>query len=243
MGRRISFYTNQNELTYQQLISESYELFRIWYLIENEESLKLDNEHLHSEAFATLIEKTEQFYSFRTQDQIHVDILCNEFIGFFDCDADEEHLTDLVGLSVSTWKYLKSTKIVNEYLDKKSQHIWNFIISGRSIFNNLPFNPTDYDSKMAFWTSDELEHISENIISEFGDIESLRDRFWSDVENEKLKLALKEMQEQNRDYYSLSDHSPISGGLEYILSLYDEIKTYKGDIILEIELIKIVLQM
>jgi hypothetical protein len=234
MGQRISFFMNNYRKQLKDLVFENFFAFRIWYFEYYNEANYEPNENFGNEELKNyLIQGTDFKVDYNSLDRQLIDELIAEFIvGYCDTTDREGKILEFLGAPINKWRYEGSTEMVLQTTDKDFITLWNFIIFGRSLKDNVEFNSYSNDFKIGFLTFDEHRILKLKIEFHFGNIEQIRQTYWTDQEKLKEQNAIKNS--KNRTY-SLVEHNPKSSGLEYVLQVLNQISNNKNELITAIE--------
>lgn len=235
MGIRISYYKNDFGKGLKDLIFENFTEFRRWYLNEDKFSTEEFSEPFGSEELKAYFRKeTDLVSDFPKLDKQFIDELTSEFIGNY-CDLTDQggKILNFFGPTMSVWRYKESTKMILETKDKAFFNLWSFIvIRGRSLSDNLEFSNYGKEFKIGFLSRPEFEELKSKIEHYFGDLKTIKDKFWTSQEKMKLEKAI---ENSTNGSYSLSEHNPKSSGLEYVLMAINELNDKNVEIITDIE--------
>ena len=198
MGQRTVYYKPTNGRTLRENLKRDYKQFRDWVLKSNDQSLTEDNERLINADLEMLLNEnpTDKFEEWS---QESLDNLVFEYLlTYCDYGPGQEEFK-IVGPMMSTWRYEKSSKLINGTSDKDLMTIWNYLIKGRSIKNNSSFISSHNDGQViGFWDWSERDFLSQRLV--------------------KFDKGLKDNE-----------------GIEYVLSVIDELKNDKSDLIINVE--------
>ena len=221
MGARINFFINNSNKRLTNLIHENYVQFSKWYIQYYSESY----EEYHIQKIINFINTHHSLHINNTAKKI-VDEITSEFIiEYFDLPY--------VGPSVNKWRYNSSTQLVKETNNKRFIALWNaLIVDGRSLKDKEHFDSYSHEFKTGFLYEEEYLELKKLILKYFGDYEAMKKKFWSIGEKKVFKEASKN---SKNGCFTLSDHNPITSGLQYVLQTIDEIKESKNDLISSIE--------
>ncbi|WP_298514484.1 hypothetical protein [uncultured Kordia sp.] len=230
MGVRIHFYKNNSGKEIEDLILEHYSDYAQWYVNRNEASIEE-----FDEIYGT-VELIDFFSNNKTIDNNinHLDkkIVDEMTVGFVVEYSEYNKVLEGFGPMMNKWRYQKSTKLVLETKDDEFIKLWKYLIYGRSLKASEEFNSYTNDYKIGFLSFKEHSKLEELIIDYFGDLEGMKEKYWTDSEKEELEIAI---QNSVNGVYSLSDHNPITSGLEYVLEALNEMKTGEMELITVIE--------
>lgn len=235
MGRRISYYLSNDGSTFKELIHNQYQDFRQWFLKMHAGSIEEFNEELGSEQLIQLLKAYKKFPEAENIDQKILDEVVCEFIGTH-CDyGNGRKLLTIFGPCMSKWRYTESTALINEKMDHEAKRIWNYLIFGRSLFNDNHFIADADEYKIGFWSLSERKYLKNSIETAFGSLEEIRNKYWTHKEKSDYKKALDQAKIKKLDTFGLSDHHPDTSGIEYVLQVLNETSDKKADIIIGIE--------
>lgn len=162
MGSWINYFKNNNSKKLKDLIFENYSSFRQW-------SLDLDQWEIFKNHLPECVN-----LNFDSIDKKIVDELTSDFIGFY-CDSGPgNELFQSFGSSLYKRSYYKSDEIVMETNDAEFIRLWNFLIKGRSLKDNMNFNSFTNEYKIGFLTCAEYKLLKEKIETHFDDLETMR---------------------------------------------------------------------
>jgi hypothetical protein len=231
MGQRLSYFKNNFDKGLKDLIVENFVEFRQWYLDYDKSSMVEFNEPFGSEKLKVYFRKKTDFKSeFDKLDKKLIDEVTSEFIGtYYDLTHHENECLEFFGPSMSIWRYEESNKMILATKDIQLLKLWNFIIKGRSIADNLEFNSYTNEYKIGFLSRQECYLLKNKIEQYFGDIETIRLKYWTKKERVQLENAIAE------NSYSLTGHNPKSSGLEYVLTAINELNEHNKELIAGIE--------
>lgn len=234
MGQRISYFKNNFGKGLKDLIFENFSSFRQWYLDTDKSSIEEFNEPFGNENLKNYFKQnTNLKLDFDNLDKNLIAELTAEFIGSY-CDSLERNnnLLEFFGPNMSNWRYEQSSEMVLATKDEDFIRLWNYIIKGRSLRDNTNFNSYENDYKIGFLGFNEQRLLKEKIETYFGDIEIMKQKYWTDKEKKELENAIANSKNSS---YSLSGHNPKSSGLEYVLEVLNKVADSKNEIIIGIE--------
>lgn len=235
MGQRISFYRNNSNVDFKELLLENYAMFRQWYLDTATSSLKEYNEPSGSEELRQfLLQNNTLRLGSGAPDKRILDELTSEFVGSY-CDLTDGkgEILELFGPCLNKWRYEGSTSLVLQTKDRMLIGLWNWlVVRGRSLRDNGTFEGLTDDLTIGFLACDERRTLQNRIEIYFGTTEHMREKYWTNSE----KKALQEAMAHSKDgSYSLSGHNPVSSGLEYVLTALTDMADCTNEIITAIE--------
>lgn len=234
MGQKISFFKNNFDKRLKELLIDNYSTFRPWYLDYHKSSMEEFNEPFGTEALKIYLRgETEFITDIDNLDKKLINELTAEFIGHY-CDLTDRDgkILAFFGPTMSTWRYDKSNEMVMATKDNDFIRYWNYIVKGRSLKDNAAFESYTNDYKVGFLDRQEYLLLKSKIEYYFGDIETIRQNFWTQGEKIKTDEAIKNSKGSS---YSLSGHNPKSSGLEYVLEAINELTDKNKELITAIE--------
>lgn len=224
MGRRISYYiTNKGGSdSLKELIKTHYVAFRKWYLEEDKTSKEEFNEPLGKELFLSFLHQNVKLPEIDTIVPVLCDELTIEFLYY--CDSGMgTGLVIPVGSSLHPRRYEKSTEWICQVNNKELEQFWNYLITGRSIIQDKPFNSLSAEIVVGFWTVLEQEKLYKLLTTTFGTIKEIRSKYWTMKEKESYALAIEKSLYLGTSF-SIANYNPDSQGIEQILFLLEEVK-------------------
>jgi hypothetical protein len=234
MGQRISYYRSILRKTLKETIFENFSTFRQWYLDADESSILEFNETFGNEELKSYLTQNDDFeYNFHKLDKKLIDELTSEFVNYCDLTNNENEILELLGPTMGKWRYDKSTDMVLKTDDHDFIQLWDFIMNGRSLTGNVNFESFTNDEKIGFLAHDEYTILKTKIEVHFGNIDQIKEKYWTDREKADLLEAIANSKNGS---YLLQGHNPKSSGLEYVLQALNEILTFKDELITVIEL-------
>lgn len=234
MGQRISYFKNNFEKKLKEIIFENFSSFRQWYLDTDKSSMEEFNEPFGNEKLKSYFKQNTDFKTdFDNLDKNLIDELTSEFIGSY-CDLTDRdsNLLEFFGPTMSKWHYDPSNEMVSATKDKDFIRLWNYIVKGRSLKDNAEFDSYTNEYKIGFLTFNEHRLLKEKIETYFGNIETIKKKYWTDKEKKELERVIANSKNSS---FSLSGHNPKSSGLEYVLQVLNEITDHKNELITGIE--------
>ncbi|WP_108869310.1 hypothetical protein [Aquimarina aquimarini] len=230
MGIRIQFFKSKLDKELKDLIFENYSDFAKWYVDRNNASIEEFDETYG----------TKQLIDFFTQNkkiskdlnllpQKIIDEMTVEYVVEYPAS---QSILELFGPSMKKWRYNKSTQLVLETKDHEFIKLWRYLINGRSLKNSEEFDSYTDEYKIGFLSFKEHSTLKKLILKHFGDLQEMKQKYWTDSEKKKLQNSINN---PDNDTYFLSDHNPVTSGLEYVMLAINEIKTSKTDLITAIE--------
>lgn len=239
MGQTILYFKNNFNKGLKDIIFENYPSFRQWYLDTDKFSIEEYNEQYGNEMLIKYFKQDRDLTSdFGKLDNRLIDELTAEFIlnyydrGYSDLIGRNIVLLEEFGPPVNKWRYGQSDEMVFATQDDDLIRLWNFIVKGRSLKDNSFFESYANDFKIGFLTLNECKFFKEKVEFYFGDIETIKDRYWTAEEKKKLQKA---KDESKNGFYSLSDHNPKSSGLEYVLIAINVLDNRNAELITGID--------
>lgn len=234
MGQRISYFKNNFDKKLKEIIFENFSSFRQWYLDTDKSSMEEFNEPFGNEKLKSYFKQNTDFKTdFDNLDKNLIDELTSEFIGSY-CDLTDRdsNLLEFFGPTMSKWRYDPSNEMVSATKDKDFIRLWNYIVKDRSLKDNAEFDSYTNEYKIGFLTFNEHRLLKEKIETYFGNIETIKKKYWTDKEKKELERAIANSKNSS---FSISGHNPKSSGLEYVLQVLNEITDYKNELITGIE--------
>ncbi|GAA0722191.1 hypothetical protein GCM10009430_24350 [Aquimarina litoralis] len=230
MGQRIHFYKNNWNNELEDLILENYSDFAEWYVKRNQASLEEFDEMYGTEQLIDFFNSNRNIETnLKELDKKLLDELVAEFV----CEYSESiKVLDFFGPSMNKWKYIESTKLVSKTKDSEFITLWGYLINGRSLKNSEKFDSYTNEYKIGYLSYEEHSKLKELIIQYFGDLQGMKATYWTKSEKKKLENAIRNA--KNGSYY-LSNHNPVTSGLEYVMEALNEIKDIKTQLITGIE--------
>lgn len=236
MSIRICYEYIKDGSSLESLLRNQYPIFRAWLQEEHETSRVEFNEQFCSEELMNFVLLNESLPEFSAITQELLDDLTTEFIAEYIGGVGSPPDLDLVegfGSHTSTWRYMESTKLVEQYADSKANELWQYLIAGRSLKNDLPFMSGGSVYKAGFWRREEWEYLYQSLKATFGTKEQVKELFWTTKEKRQFEEDLEEAKLTNQKYIGLSDHNPITTGIECVLWALEEVEGKDVDIIFD----------
>ena len=230
MGQRINYFKNNFHIGLKEIIFENFTSFRKWYLDTDKSSIEEFDEPFGNENLKNYLKQNTDFKTdFKHLDKNLIDELTSDFIGsYYDSTYPNNDLLEFFGPTMNVSRYTESDEMVLETKNKEFIKIWRYLTKGRSLKDNQEFESISNEYKIGFLTIKEVELLKNNILNYFGNIETMKSRYWTT--NEK-----RELEKSKNGPYSLSGHNPKSSGLEYVLTAINELKEYNKELITGIE--------
>ncbi len=230
MGVRIHFYKNNTSKKLRDLISDNYSDFAHWYVNRNESSIKEFDEIYGTEELIHFFSENKNIEAnLNLLDKKLVDEMTAEFVAEY---SEYSKTLDFFGPTMSKWRYNESTKLVLETKNNEFIKLWGYLINGRSLKESEEFDSYTNEYKIGFLSSKEHSKLKELIIKHFGDLKGMKEKYWTNSEKKKLENAINN---SKNGTYSLTDHNPVTSGLEYVMEALNEIKTSETELITGIE--------
>ena len=234
MGQRISYFKNNFDKGFKDLLFDNFSKFAQWYLDTDKSSREEFNEPFGIEELINYFKKELDFKSeFDRLDKHFIDELSSEFIGSY-CDFTdrESNILEFFGPTMRVWRYHESSKMVSTTNDRDFTELWTYLTKGRSLKDNLHFDSFTNKYKIGFLNKQECMLLQSKIEFHFGDAETIRKKYWTNKEKAQLEKAVANSKDGS---YSLSGHNPKSSGLEYILDALYELTDKNKELITGIE--------
>ncbi|MEM6842128.1 MAG: hypothetical protein AAF944_11015 [Bacteroidota bacterium] len=233
MGRRISYSIPKYSSSLSELVDNDFADFRKWFLKTNRESIEEYNESIGSAHFINTLEKTESFNQLWEGGQQKVDELVLEFLGTY-CDWGEgRKLIRPIGPDFSTWRYSASDKLIQKHMDEDSRRLWGYLFTGRSLIDDNKFIPDEDRFRIGYWKPQESSHFLLAIRNTLGSLDEIQEKFWTKKEKRNYEQALRAPNKQG--YVGISNHNPVSSGIEYVLQTLEELSGNHVDLIFATE--------
>lgn len=201
MPNTITFLVPRYQPSLFELIDFNYQAFRKWYLKTDKESIVQFDEHLFKESYSSMLKQNDSFTSILKKGQLPTDELVYEFFGSHLEYWHNNKLLIELGSEFSTRTFISSNDLLSEKMDKKSNQIWNYLFTGRSLINDNPFSEIEDDEgiSIGFWKTDEVDYFSKKIRDVFGSTEEIR-RMGNEASGiQNLLYVFKEIPEKNAD--------------------------------------------
>lgn len=235
MGQRISYFKNNFNKSLKELVIEHFSAFKTWYLEEEKIAREEFGEDFGSEELKFYLnQNTALRADFDGLDKSLVDELIADFIGYYvDVNDREGTILELFGPTVGKWRYESSTEMVAATEDEEFIRLWTCLIKGRSLKDDKAgFNSYSNEEKIGFLTFSEQSSLKRKIESYFGDIETLRLKYWTAQERRALQEYLANPTTHS---YAIFDRDPVSSGLECVLVALMELDNRNEEIITMID--------
>lgn len=230
MGIRIHFYKNNFSTGLKNLILENYSDYAEWYLNKNKSSVEEFNEIYGTKELIDFFSKNRSIENdLSLIDKKLVDEMTAEFVLEY---SEFNGCLDFFGPSMGKWRYQESTNLVLKTKNEEFIKLWKYLTQGRSLINSGKFDSYTNDYKIGYLSLKEHQILKEMIGEYFGDLNDMREKYWTNSEKRKLEIA---QQNPRNGVYSLSDHNPITSGLEFVVLALNEMKTIEAELITGIE--------
>lgn len=239
MGIRIVYEYIKDGSSLEGLLHKKYSVFRDWLQKQYEVSRVEFNEQYCSEELLDFVVVNEVLPELSTITHEQLDDLITEFIGGYVNSLATTNFDPLesIGGHLSAYRYIESTELVKKYTDHKTNRLWQYLVTGRSLKDDLPFIPFDdiYDDRyrVGFWKREEWQYLYQSLISTFGTKEEIKERYWTVEEKREYEEALEEVKRTKQSIFSLSG-KPISTGIECVLDALEEVEGKEVDIIFDV---------
>ena len=227
MGQRINFYTNSYKKSLRTLLKENFAEFQKWYIERNQKSLIEFNEQYGNPELIHFFQNTDlTTLNFDNTNNRILGELTVEFIWEFCGNIySPKNILECLGPDLKTWRFVKSRDLILETLNLDFLHLWDSLFNGRSFQETEIFERCADDSiKVGYISFDEQLKLSDFINRYFGTIEQIRSKYWTvedfDIFSQKI---------------SVSNHSPISEGLEITLEMLNRVKDNKNELVTTVE--------
>ena len=218
MGVRIHFYKNNIGKKLRDLICENYSDFAHWYINRNESSIEEFDEIYGTEQLIDFFSENKNIEgNLNLLDKKLVDEMTAEFVAEY---SEYSKTLEFFGPSMSKWRYKESTNLVLGTKNNEFIRLWSYLINGRSLKESEKFDSYTNEYKIGFLSFKEHSKLKELIVEYFGDLNDMREKHWTNSEKEKLKNAINN---SVNGTYSLTDHNPVTSGLEYVMEALNEI--------------------
>ena len=234
MGRRIHFYKNDSGKELKLLIIKHFDKFNKWHCEKDKAWVEKYDEPYSHEKVLAFFEKNKSFPENITHvDQRIIDEITSDFVTEYTAtDAPLENLFDFFGPTMATWRYDESTKMVLKSDNQELIKLWNYVIKGRSLKDDSNFNGFSNEYKIGFLNHDEQRTLKKHIEAHFGNIEELKQKYYTFWERRKEKIVQKKAA---KGIYVPLGFEPVCAGLEYVLQALNEILETKHELIIGIE--------
>lgn len=234
MGQRISYFKNNFNKGLKDLLFENYSKYRQWYLDYDKSSMDEFNEPFGNESLKAYFSEAQNLQAdFENLDKKLIDELTSEFIGtYYDLTSQQNDILDFFGPMFNKWRYDESTKMVTATNDKVFIELWQFVMMGRSLKDNLQFDSFTNDYKIGFINRQEYLTLKSKIEFHFGDTEAMTQKYWTNSEKAQFEKA---SANSKNGSFDLSGHNPKSSGLEYLLEAINELTDQNKELITGIE--------
>ena len=208
--------------------------FRNWFLQEHSDSMEEFNEELGSESLNTFLEFNKNLPDVSDIEQNTVDEIAGEFIGTY-CDyGNGTELINFLDPCLSKWRYMDSTDLVNDTMKPEIIKLWNYLVEGRSLKSDRSVYLWTDTYRIGFWSYGERKLLKKSLEESFGDLETIKQRYWTQKEKSEWQEALEEAR-LNNSVMGISGHNPVSTGIECVLQVLNDVDSNRGDIIIGIE--------
>jgi len=230
MGMRISYELIKDGKRLTDIITQYYDPLR--ELIDNwhEEALAIGSNSVCSEQVIDFMILNDELPSLETIEQEVLDTLVYHLDDLILIENYKPKPFKSIGSSVHPSRYKSATDLIRKQADEQTNQLWNYLLVGRSLKDDAPF--TDFGScyKIGFWKREECRFLYQSLIATFGTVQQIRDQYWTDQEKQQYQDAVLEAKNTN-SYISLTDHNPISSGIEYVLEMLEEVYDLEVDVI------------
>lgn len=197
MGIRISYFKNNFKKGLKEVIIENFTAFQEWYLNRHNESMEEFGEPFGTEELKAYFAQNPNFEKdFDTLEKMLLDEITSEFIGNY-CDLwDRDSLMlEFFGPSIYKRWYEASTEIVIATQDQEFIKLWNYLIKGRSLRDNAPFDDYNKEDNIGFLDLSEIAVLKEKIGFHFGDKDAVRKYGAEDDKSTGLICVLNALEE------------------------------------------------
>lgn len=231
MGQRISYYKNNFNIGFKDLIFENFSKFKTWYLDKDKFSMEQFNEPFGEDSLRYYFKKESDLKTdFDKLSKFFINELIAEFVGtYFDSTHQNNDVLEYFGPMFNKWRYNESTELVYETKDKKFIELWKYLIFGRSLKDNLYYESLYIELNIGFLNRQEYLLLKSKIEMYFGNHTTMRNKFWTNEEKEKYEKALSD------NTFILTEHNPKTSGLQYVLYAINELTDQNKDLITGIE--------
>ncbi len=233
MGARLAYYYFEQPTgkSLKEIIIDNFVPFPAWYLNMCKESLLEFDEEYGPAHLKQCLENAKYLQTdFNQLDQQFIDQFTKELLGGDNYLKENGMDLKLFGPLMGTGRYISSTELVKRTGNVDFLTLWNYLIEGRSLKNDAPFLRDDYDIKVGFLKVQEHRKLKNYIESYFGTYETIREKYWTNLEKKQDASA---RAEANGGLYWLfgNKHDPISTGLECMLQALNEINEKDVEIV------------
>ena len=232
MGIRICYDYIKDGSSLKSLLYRDYPIFRTWLQKQYKISREEYNEQYNSEALLDFVVANDSLPELSTIKQELLDGLTAEFIEPFSYRNPD--ILEGIGGHLSSWRYESSTELVEKFADSKTKKLWQYLVTGRSLKNDLPFISGHYMYIAGFWRREEWQYLYQSLISIFGTQEQIKHRYWTEQEKRQYEEAVEAAKHTTHKLVSLVNHYPISTGIECVLQALEEVEGKDVDIIFDI---------
>jgi hypothetical protein len=227
MGQRINFYKNNDGKCLQTVLNQSFIDFKKWYIERNEKSLIEFNEQYGNPELLTFLHDAEQTtLNFENIDNKILGELTVEFIWEYLGNINAPtNILECLGPDLKIGRYIKSRDLILETKNLDFLCLWDNLFRGRSLQKNGIFERFTEDSLVVgFLSFEEQVKLMDYIRKYFGTLKQIRHKFWT-TEDFDIFTQRK----------SVSNHSPISEGLEITIEMLDRVKDNKNELVTTVE--------
>ena len=174
MGSRIVFFTAHNKKSLLENFTALYADFRNWTLNNwNTSESQSDGElALGQQITLPAVQFLNDFESLPTQPpSIIIDELITIFLCSYCSHGPGNKLCELRGPMMRTWRYIKSTKLINKKCDDAIVTLWNRLNYGCS--SNTDLNKSQTKTKdlvVGWWSVDEMKTLETQLVQAYDTI-------------------------------------------------------------------------
>lgn len=179
MGIRIVYFIANNDKSLLDNFKTAYTEFRNWTLSDfydselSEKGTLSMGQRISKKAIAYL-EKCEILELDISSDLL--DELIAVFIGSYCDHAKGRELYELTGPMMKSWRYVESTKLVDNKCDPFTKELWNRLNHGVSAKNNtIPSQAISKDIVIGWWTLEEIASMKIGLTKCFKNIDAFND--------------------------------------------------------------------
>ena len=242
MGARIFFYIFKDKISLKELMLSHYTDLRDYCFKENADYFERydDEESYYSKETLQFLENTPKITTIENIEQGILDELISELMDSYQLENHKDYFDencDLIGPCMSKSQYKKSTNLINQVMDSETKRLWNYLVLGRSLLDDKVFKTPKYGgTKTAFWIFEDWQYLQEKLIAKFGNYYEVRANYWTEKEKANLENAsLKQQDFLKPEYIALSNHNPITAGIEYVLQVFASLKNEQYEILISVE--------
>ena len=233
MGVRISYNYIKDGKRPEEVLTEYYDLLRERIYEWHDESLAIHSKLRYSEKVIDFIVLHDELPAIANLEQELLDVLMSNLAEVIWLSDRKPKPLKSIGAEVHPRRYIASTELIRELTDEKTKQLWNYLLVGRSLKDDMPFTIFSDQYRVGFWRREECLYLYQSLKDNFGTVEQIRGRYWTAKEKQQLDDAIKEA-ERIDSYVSLSDHNPVSSGIEYVLEVLECVNGLDVDVVFEV---------